>query len=150
MSYRGQDLRVLYPDQVAYSTAIAEHLEDPEQVILAFSDAAGATGSAAWKPGRKVEVTKIIDANGDVEQAAATTTTALDIDVYNAAGDAKQADLAAKAANVQVVALGSLELVLSATDADRIIEEDETLQVIRTVVSTQGEMSLCVSFRYID
>lgn len=150
MTFRNSRLRDLYQSPDQWITAIAERLDDPRQVNIDFTQAAAATGSAAWAPGRKVRILAIRLVNGDVAIAASSTTTAIDVDVYDAAGSGKQADLAAKAANVAVGARVALALVLSATDDDRIIEADETLQIIRTIASTQGEMALTVDYRYED
>lgn len=150
MTYRGSVLRDLYPNVDDFILAMAERMSDPRQVVLAFNEAAAATGSAAWAPGQKVKLKKISIANGDVAIAAATNTTAIGIDVYNAAGDTKQADVADKANTVAIAALASLDMTLSTTEDDLIIEATESLQVIRTIVGGQGEMSLVVSYEYVD
>ena len=150
MTFRNSRLRDLYQSPDEWIHAIAERLDDPRQINIDFTQASAATGSAAWAPGRKVRILAIRLVNGDVAIAASTNTTALDIDVFDAPGTGKEADLTGKLATVAVAAKVALTLTLSSTDADRIIEADETLQVIRTIASTQGEMALTIDFRYED
>lgn len=151
MTFRNQIPRDLYPEPDKYILALAERLEDPRQVSISFNgDAAAATGSAAFAPGQKIKIVKIELVNGDVAIAASTNTTAIGVDIYDAAGTGKTHDVADKADTVAVGVRVSLELTLSTTEADLIVEADETIQVIRTIASTQGEMTLVISYRFVD
>ena len=150
MTFRNSAMRDLYAHPDDFILGLAERMDDPRQVTIDFNEGTAVIGSGAWAPGQKVEIIEIRLVNGNVAIAASTNTTAFDIDVYNAVGDTKEADLAAKAANVAVAVRAALVLALSATPADRIIEADESLQVVRTIAGTQGENSLVISYKYVD
>ena len=149
MTYRNDVLRDRYQETDKFIQKIAEHMSDPRQVTLAFSEAAAATGVLNWAPGRKILVTKIKLVNGDVEMSASSTTTAFDIDVEDGAG-AKVHDMAAKANTVLVNDDEFLDLTLLAADLTNTVEATEIIKCARTIVSTQGECSLVFDYKFID
>lgn len=108
-------------------------------------------GSAtrSWFPKEKIRITRITMSNGDVAQAASTNTTALDIDSEDNAG-AKVADIAPKAANLAVAIDVGVELVLSTTEADLVIEDTETVKIAATIAGTQGEFDVAVSYKKLE
>ena len=151
MTFRNDIPRDLYPEPDKYILALAERLEDPRQILISFnSDASAATGSGAFSPGQKIRIISIILNNGDVDIESSTNTTVLDIDVFDAPGTGKTHDVATKLVGVVIDGKESLELTLSTDEDDLIVEADETLQVIRTIANAQGEMSLTVSYRFVD
>lgn len=148
MTYRNDPLRDNYHDVDRFTKQIAEYLDDPKQIVLSFSDATAATGSAAWKPGRKVEVLAIRAVNSDVLVDTATTTTAFDIDIEDGAGN-KTHDLVAKADTVAIVADAIHDFVMP-IPADKTVEATEQIKVVRTIVGAQGEISLVFDYNFID
>ncbi len=122
---------------------------DREQhIVLAFPAAVDALASLSWRPRQKVRITNISMVNGLVAQAASTNTTVLDIDIEDGAGT-KTHDVATLAAGV-VAADIFIDLTLSTTEADLVIESTEILKVLDTVVGTQGEMAISVAFVALD
>lgn len=149
MAERDNTLRQIFPEQDRFIQAIAEARDDPRQVVLAFSEAAAVTGALSFAPGQKAEILKVELVNGDVAIAASSTTTALDVDIVDGAGS-KTHDLVAKAANVAVAADAKLDMGTAALLADRTVEATEMVKCLRTIASTQGEMSLVISYKFID
>lgn len=126
------------------------HVTDYEhQVVLHHNgDADGAT---SWAPLRKVRITRLTLCNGEVAMAATTNTTTLDIDILDpSASTPKQHDVAAKAVDTAVAADAYLDLTLSTTEADLVMENDEMLKVDVAVAGTQGEFNVVVSYKYLD
>lgn len=104
-----------------------------------------------FKPYRKIQVLRVVLANGDVAQATATNTTALDVDVYSdGATPAKVHDVAAKAATTALAAEKTTDLTLSTTLANTICEATEMLRVAVTVVGTQGPGSVIIEYVELD
>ena len=149
MVYRNDVLREDYQRTDEFIQKIAEHMADPRQVTLAFSEATAATGVLNWSPGQKAEMLNIRVVNGDVAIAASSTTTAFDIDIEDGSGT-KTHDLAAKADTVAIGADEQLALTLPAALADRTVEATEIIKCARTIVSTQGECSLVFDYKFID
>ena len=108
-------------------------------------------GSAnrSWFPAEKIRITRITMANGDVDQSAATNTTALDIDSENNAGT-KVADIAPKAAGTAVAMDVAIDLVLSTTEADLVIEATETVKIAATIAGIQGEFDVAISYKKLE
>ena len=148
MVERNSQLRDIYQEQDRFIKAIAEHADDPRQILVCFSDAAGADGVGAWAPGRKVEITGIREANADVASATPTNTTAWDIDIEDGAG-AKTHDLVAKASTVDVDA-DAIHPFVMPVPADRTVEATEQIKIARAVVGAQGETTICIDYKYID
>ena len=107
-----------------------------------------ASMNRSWFPQQKIRITRISMANGDTAQAATTNTTVLDIDSEDNAGT-KVADIAALAAGV-VAADVAVDLTLSATEANLVIEATETFKIAATIAGTQGEYDVAVSYVVLD
>ena len=120
---------------------------DREQhICIGFSGVA--TQSLSWRPRQKVRITNISMVNGLVAQAASTNTTVLDIDIEDGAG-AKTHDVAAHAAAV-VAADVFVDLTLSTTEADLVMEASEILKCLSTIAGTQGTHAISISFVALD
>lgn len=106
------------------------------------------SANRSWFPQQKIRITRISMANGDTAQAATTNTTALDIDSEDNAGT-KVADIAALAVGV-VAADVAVDLTLSTTEANLVIEATETVKIAATIAGTQGEFDVAISYKVLD
>ena len=149
MVERNSNLRDIYQEQDRFIKMIDEHADDPRQMVVSFSDATAATGSAAWAPGRKCEILKVKLVNSDVLIDSTTNLTVLDIDIEDGAG-AKTHDLTAKASGVAVVADAFLDLTLPSAPDDRTVEATELIKIARTITLAQGEMTLVFDYKFIE
>lgn len=93
----------------------------------------------------RVQIMAIDYANGAVAQAAATNTTALNIDSEDGAGT-KVKDIAAKAAATTLAADARTSLTLATAAADNVLETTEILRIDQTIAGTQGTSVLTISY----
>lgn len=104
-----------------------------------------------FKPYRKIQITRITLLNGNVTQATATNTVAVDVDIYSdGATPAKVHDVAAKAATTGLAAEKGLDLTLSTTLANTICENTEMVRALITVVGTMGPCTLQLAYVELD
>lgn len=148
MVYRNDLLRDNYKEQDKFIKQIAEHIDDPRQTVVVFSDAAAADGVMNWSPGRKTRIIGARLVNGDVSIDATTNMTVLDIDVEDGSG-AKTHDFYAKAETVAVGADAIVEITLPASPAF-IVEATELMKIARTITGTQGELSIVFDYQFIE
>ena len=148
MVYRNDLLRDNYKEQDKFIKQIAEHIDDPRQVVICFSDTAAANGLVNWAPGRTTRIIGGRIVNGDVSIDATTNMTAIDIDIEDGSS-AKTHDFYAKAETVAIDADEMLEMVLPASPAF-IVEATEIVKVARTITGTQGEVSVVLDYQFIE
>ena len=86
--------------------------------------------------------------NGDVAQEATINTTVLDIDSEDNAV-AKVADIASLVATAIAVDVAT-DLTLSTTEANLVIEIDETLKIAASITGVQSEFDVAISFVALD
>lgn len=98
---------------------------------------------------RKCRVTRIQVVNDDVAMAAASHTTAVNVDSEDGAGT-KTHDIAAKAAATTCAADAFITLTLSTTEADLVVENTEIIRVDSTVVGTQGSFSVVIWVKWLE
>lgn len=134
-----------YHDQMLFMQDLASALMDPKQMNIVLAGAATMWGM--WTPFQTAQIVKAVLANGSVNQATATNTTAIAVEQYDNVTPTKVGNtIASKAAGTALTAGLSAVMALSATLTDMVIAPGNSVRVTKTVVGTQADCAVMLSF----
>lgn len=121
---------------------------------IALEVNADATEGVSWSPGRKVRITRIRLCSS-ANALNATNDVALDIDIEDpSASTTKKHDVATYDSTVtadQIAAYAYIDLTLSTTEANLVVENDELLKIVATNATGAGAyITVVVSYVMLD